>query len=364
MINKLSLSGFKGFKNKTVAFNKLTLLAGGNGAGKTSIIQALILFRLGYESRLNGTHDQVSDISINHGYNLSIGSIYELFGDDSNMLIEVDGNICRINPTDSDTDNQTVRIGIPEKLSSTQPLSSIFKKEFYYLEAERVGPRLISGSNFSNFIHCGYQGEYTADVLQKYQLKNVEPDRCFDDEKVRQLLFQTEQWIDFIFPGTNLLISPIDPIGAQIKIANNISKKALFATNIGFGISYVLPIIVTSLLAKKDSIFIVENPEVHLHPKAQSSLGYFLAKIAGTGVQVIIETHSEHIINGVRRAVLSNLGLNPEDVTINFFKIVDSQISVEEIKINKSGDLSDFPLDFFDQSRQDLLEIIRLARGK
>lgn len=131
----------------------------------------------------------------------------------------------------------------------------------------------------------------------------------------------------------------------------------------------------TGLIAKPNTLFIVENPEAHLHPKAQSNLGFYLGVIAASGVRILIETHSEHIINGIRRAVLSKeTNLNSQDIGIYFFNgysqqpnIDDSQYSIpnlilEEIDIDDSGNLSNWPVDFFDQTRQDLADIIYMAR--
>ena len=111
-------------------------------------------------------------------------------------------------------------------------------------------------------------------------------------------------------------------------------------------------------------MMIVENPEAHLHPRAQSNMGYFLGRMAAAGVRIIVETHSEHIVNGMRRAALSRLGLSPDDLTIYFFHEPIPGNTGEtpvEITVDREGNLSDFPVDFFDQVRQDMMEIIRLG---
>lgn len=105
---------------------------------------------------------------------------------------------------------------------------------------------------------------------------------------------------------------------AQIIVENHYTKgDPVVATNIGFGISYVLPIIVTGLIAKPDTIMVVENPEAHLHPSAQSKIGQFLAVIAQSGVNVIVETHSDHVINGIQIATAKHI-ISKEHVSINF----------------------------------------------
>ena len=87
----------------------------------------------------------------------------------------------------------------------------------------------------------------------------------------------------------------------------------------GFGYSYILSIVVTALIAKEGDIVILENPEAHLHPEAQTRLTFMLSKLVAMGIQVFIETHSEHVINGIRLASLKDeYNLKNEDVRIFF----------------------------------------------
>ena len=159
---------------------------------------------------------------------------------------------------------------------------------------------------------------------------------------------------------------------AQIIVENHYTKgDPVIATNIGFGISYVLPIIVTGLIAKPGTIMIVENPEAHLHPSAQSKIGQFLAVIAQSGVNVIVETHSDHVINGIQIATARRT-ISKEYVTINFFSKGENQQAenqtknrqpiITEITINEKGELSRWPKGFFDQTQIDYVKLLDLRR--
>jgi predicted ATPase len=110
-------------------------------------------------------------------------------------------------------------------------------------------------------------------------------------------------------------------------------------------------------------MLVVENPEAHLHPSGQSRVGQFLAKIAGAGVQVVVETHSEHIINGIRVATLDGT-ISPEDALVNFFSRTgdNKNLQVTSINFTSKGDLDKWPRDFFDQQQQDFAQIIKLKR--
>ena len=129
--------------------------------------------------------------------------------------------------------------------------------------------------------------------------------------------------------------------------------------NVGFGYSYVLAIIVTALIAKKNDVVIIENPEAHLHPEAQTRWTFLLSRLGAMGVQVFVETHSEHVINGFRLASLKNeYKLSSEDVRIFFF---DYDFKKIDLILEKTGRIPNWPKRFFDQYQAELAEIIRLG---
>ena len=126
----------------------------------------------------------------------------------------------------------------------------------------------------------------------------------------------------------------------------------------GFGITQVLPIVVAALSARQNDLLLIENPEVHLHPAGQALMGEFLAEVAVAGVQVILETHSDHVLNGVRRAVKSGT-LPPDDVALHFFRPRQDaeQEGIAQVQtplIDGDGNIDDWPEGFFDQFDKDM----------
>lgn len=139
---------------------------------------------------------------------------------------------------------------------------------------------------------------------------------------------------------------------------NTASEKRYKPANIGFGYTYILPIVISGLLAAPGELLIVENPEAHLHPRAQSKLTRFLAQVAQCGVQVIIESHSEHILNALRICVKNNdFSIVDKDVSVLYFQDSEDQ-PVVRIPINPDGSVDDWPEDFFDQAEKDLQQLI------
>lgn len=148
-------------------------------------------------------------------------------------------------------------------------------------------------------------------------------------------------------------------LSLEFQFQSKDSTRSFQSYNVGFGYSYVLSIIVTALIAKKGNIVIIENPEAHLHPQAQKHIAYMLAKLASRGVQVFIETHSEHIVNAFRLAALKNeYKLSNDDMSIFFF---DSDYKIQLLHIEPSGRIPNWPKGFFDQYQQELAEIMTLG---
>ncbi|HEX6075635.1 MAG TPA: DUF3696 domain-containing protein [Micromonosporaceae bacterium] len=131
-------------------------------------------------------------------------------------------------------------------------------------------------------------------------------------------------------------------------------------TNMGFGVSYALPILLAGLLVPQGGLMIVENPEAHLHPTGQSRLGRFLGRVAGSGAQVIVETHSDHLLNGIRLACVDERVLDPSEVLFHFFD--EATTDPTTIRLTQRGGLTHWPKGFFDQLDEDLHRISRAKR--
>lgn len=114
--------------------------------------------------------------------------------------------------------------------------------------------------------------------------------------------------------------------------------------DVGYGVSQVLPVITEILRPGSPPMFLLQQPEVHLHPSAQASLGSFFCDAAASGKQLIVETHSDHLMDRVRMDVRDGVSdLNPEDVSILFFERDELDVRIHSLGIDEQGNITDAP---------------------
>ncbi len=364
-MNLLKIKNFKCFIDQEVEFNNLTILTGANGNGKSTIIQALLLSRLAIEANQRN----FDKIDLNEKNILSLGNAQQIIPISSdtvdNVVFELKRNDIvakKISLDVSDGDALFVKTSIEANPYISWPID---KKEFYYLGAERLGPRIVSPIKAMDYVHVGVQGEFTAQVMgdPSFKIKIDSERRLIGFSEISPLNEQVNAWIDYIFPGVRIS-AYYDPnlMVAQIRVENNYSRSfPTLESNVGFGVSYVLPIIVDGLIAKKESLLIVENPEVHLHPAAQSRMGFFLANMAAAGVNVVVETHSDHVLNGIQIAV-GERKLDSSKVVVNYLEenTEKNVPSVKPIRMTEKGELTAWPKGFFDQTQVDFVKMLKL----
>jgi predicted ATPase len=290
MIYSIRIENFKCFRECVFEFRPLTLLAGFNGSGKSSLLQALLMMRqalVGGEDhvRLNGPYflrlGQAVDVLHHESTDKTIRFIAESTHGKRRCSFEVPGDL---------------ESGLILEISECEPKGGVQKEGadlladlFNYLHAERLGPRDFTelDSTPARRLSVGPRGEFVAHVLVEHERQRVSPGRLHPDSGENELLRQqVELWMRSTAPNLEVLPNRLpDTSLATLRFKHRgVAQEWLRPPNTGFGISYSLPIIVAGLLAPPGTLFIVENPEAHLHPAGQSSLGSFLAKIAADGV--------------------------------------------------------------------------------
>ena len=383
MIREVHLTNFKCFQQEEIPLKQLTVLSGGNGVGKSSVIQSLLLLRqTGDRARLlagavRGAHGGLPllTIKLNDEYQLNLGNSATLTNaeiDSDIVVLGVSGDgsdrvLCRFEASTTKPSTSIACVEVPDDLLERAGTLPIFQKEFHYLVAERVGPRDLQPMADQPFISTGYAGEFTAFAISQAEAegRKVAQDLCIDATS-RLFRVQLEAWMGRLVPGAQIFTTPHPDINrVQMAIGRRgATAKPLPPANTGFGISYALPVMVSGLLAAPGSMLIVENPEAHLHPGAQTAIGIFLASVASAGVQVLVETHSENVLNGVRLAALRNI-IPHDDASFLFLSLSDGpgQPILHPITMDKAAELTSWPPGFFDQQGADLAEMMKARRA-
>ncbi len=374
MIDTIHIIALKSIKDLTVKCSKLNLFVGTNSSGKSTLLQGLLLVA---QQKLNGKYISIGDFREVRNYYMP----------NSSIRIEIKEN-GKNNPAwiefIEDKENETYNVQTSlEEIPAEDILifddiddseqSDLISDEFgfHYLSCHRIGVTDIYAKNMLNESDFGIDGEYAMAYLLKNESKNVENELVVEGADVtNSLLEQVNYWLNYIV-GTTLAINDIKKTNyLQVKYNNNpanASSEALYCRpiNVGSGISYLISIIISCLGSEEDSIIVIENPEIHLHPKAQSRLCDFLYFVSKAGRQLFVETHSDHIFNGLRVGVATKK-IQQEDISVNFLAMnehCETQcnpiIFKEYGKIVGTNDEMDID-DLFDQFEIDLNRMLGL----
>lgn len=366
-IEKVILKNFKCHKNFETELKKLNILTGSNAAGKSSLVQALLLAYKSWEEC------EKHQINTNKIYGMNLGIPMNIVSEDlEERDIEIElflngkkNKVVLGLPDDNDEISFDI-CNYEEILETKHHQYNLGKMPLFYLNAERKGPRIVSFINDIMPYSVGNAGENTGYVLSEMdKLQKIGGDFHLPEDlrisEIDRFSANCEEWLNVIIPDTKIRYSvDVEKNITTVMLQNQGEFHLPIAT--GFGITYVLPIIVQALAASmiKNSVLIVENPEAHLHPLSQSRLGKFLALASVNGVQVVLETHSEHIVDGCRIQIAREKQC--ENMKILFFEKKDNMSVCKNINIQDNGELEEWPEGFFDQKRADLRELLEMRR--
>ncbi|MXZ04859.1 MAG: DUF3696 domain-containing protein [Rhodothermaceae bacterium] len=381
MVTQVDLRYFKCFEVLKLPLQQLTLLSGPNASGKSTVLQALsVLHQTMRDSEwsprliLNGSAVRLGTVKdvVDQVYGRGdicvtlINDAVEKFqwvfeGGREEMSMALrngvykseDGGIVKFD------NKEPLHYLSPPSLRAHDLINRL--RRMTYLTAERLGPReyyTYDDPQLTSVV--GARGEHAVSLLHTGSDKRVLKKLVDRSKKAPPTrLRQVEARLSSFFPGCRLTTNPVQCANA-ISIGIRVSKETGFLrpTNTGFGLTQILPIVVAAISAQKGDLLLIENPEVHLHPAGQAQMGMFLAEVAAAGIQVVIESHSDHILNGIRRSVRSGL-LSHRDIVLHFFRQregdgVAGKPQVESPRLDSQGNVDYWPSGFFDQFDRDM----------
>lgn len=331
MISKIKLENFKCFVEADIDIAPMTLLAGLNSSGKSSIIQALRI--------------------------ANNGKLLQGYGE----CVNVNAKIAKIEIITHKEKQYEIQI---TKQGKPQSKNFIENKEFQYIGADRLGPQVQLPFRRGDIYSVGEQGEDVLSYINEYYEESGVPEklRMRGYESLSSVKEQIQAWLNIISPEFKFSFLSSKETDTAFSQYNNFRAK-----DVGFGLSYTLPIIAAVIISayklQKNKIMVpvimIENPEAHLHPSGQTKLGKFLALAASCGVQIIAETHSDHFLNGVRLAAKEK-NIAFKDIVIQYIKYNVEEKTSENIPIyvDEYGMLDEWPEGFFDQNEKNLLELL------
>jgi len=366
MIKKIKISGLKSLGNLEFDCKNLNIITGTNSSGKSTLLQSILLFFQTYPGvsqieqfpvGLNGNLISLGDFRENKSINISTSRITVglQFSNTLNNIAEIyfeeDQNLKCVA-------SNNFQVSIIEMIDGIDfNNSSYISGNLQYLSCHRIGVQDVYSKNYS-LDRIGQNGEYAIDYLDKNKIKNLDSNLIVDQSS-ETLSAQVNYWLKYI---VNATITTEDIHGTDIVKASYVvgESRAARPKNVGSGISYLISIIILCLASEQEDILIIENPEIHLHPRAQSRVSEFLYFIAKSGRQIFIETHSDHIFNGVRAGIASG-EVDPMLVSVNFFELDERNCTKNTvIEFGKRGRIMNYIPGLFDQFDIDLNKMLNL----
>lgn len=381
MIKEVDIQNFKSLAKNNFELENLTLLTGASSSGKSTLIQAILFLKGNFEEKSDVLNvfknsKKLTDKEILEAFlrNVSLENRYISIGNASDVLYEKaeedkikiglklqTGDVlfnCKVEDRSSKILNNS--------LKCTGDISELLKEQnLSYISANRIVPESSYKYSKENIEkgQLGKNGEYAIHYLAENKNKKIEIEALkHEDSNGLDLGQNTAKWLSEISKGINIdsvVNYNSEVITLRYTYESKYGVKTLLPQNVGFGITYILPVIIAILKSKPGDIVIIENPEAHLHPTGIVKISKLFSLAAANGVQVILETHSDHILNGIRVAIKEKV-IDCLDVKTYYFSknLGDSLSEVEKIEINENGKIEKWPIGFFDEWENQLEKLL------
>jgi predicted ATPase len=268
-------------------------------------------------------------------------------------------------------DVRIIPISNPAALDALVGSVRSFPTSIHYLGPLRAEPRAVHGGTPDPTLIVGLKGEHTASVLHYFRdlpISYISSASVCGERPERTVTTLNQAVLDWLrYMDMAVGVDTLDQgsLGFELRVNVRGNNESHDLTQVGVGLSQVLPIVVLCLIAREGATLLLEQPELHLHPRTQALLGDFLLSVAQCGKQCIVETHSDHLLNRFRRRVAESPGSSVADLlSVYFIEHYDGQSHFRGVEINRFGAIREWPRGFFDQGQFEAQEILRAAASK
>jgi predicted ATPase len=363
ILTALQIENFKCFEQLRIPLAPLTVLSGFNGAGKSTALQPILLLAQAARRRTWMSEVAAGDLPLN-GAIVRLGSAgdviraqsldatarFTLFGDNKQLALSATAR----------TGSRSLTVTKSEDGYDWPDLSDCLAR-LVHLSAVRGGPAesFPTPDRISNQApDVGVDGRYASFWYHELADSEIEAARRCPGEPGTTFRKQIDAWLSRLAPGANANVQSL-PVASVLALQLRLSDIGEWRrpANVGYGLTYAFPILVALLAAEPGGIVVIDSPEAHLHPQAQSQMGRLLATFAASGIQVIVETHSDHVLNGIRLAVRDHV-LAAGELSLLFFAGSSQEgHGVTSPRIDAEGRISEWPEGFFDQGDKDVAQL-------
>lgn len=363
ILNALQIEDFKCFDQLRVPLASLTVLSGFNGAGKSTALQPILLLAQAARRHTWACEAATGDLPLN-GEIVRLGSAgdvirkqsldatarFSLFGDNKSLVLSATAKASA----------RSLRV-TKHEASDNWPELSHYLGRLVHLSAVRSGPAeafptpdLVT----DQAPDVGVDGRFASYWYHELADAEIDPARRCPEEPGTTFRKQIDGWLGRLASNASANVQSL-PVASVLALEFRLSEIGEWRrpANVGYGLTYAFPILVALLAAEPGSIVVIDSPEAHLHPQAQSRIGRMLAVFAAAGIQVIVETHSDHVLNGIRLAVRDKV-LAAAELSLLFF--AGSTLEghgVTSPRIDGEGRINEWPDGFFDQGDKDVAQL-------
>lgn len=337
MWNNIKIRNFKSLSAEDLQLSPLTVLTGRNSTGKSSLLQSILAI-LSYADPVSKKIIESSGLSYDFKYD-NVRNKLDTAKDIEVCLRRHDGHVASLKVSMSDYE-----AALPEGLSLEHGIC--------YLSANRSAFDQLEIIPSDSAI--GIMGEYVFGLFHKNKTMPLAEKYAKYKESLT-LSAQVNYWLKYIL-DLDIELDTREINSNQVFLTfSQGNVRNISASQLGVGVASVAKAIAACLLMQEGQLLMIENPELHLHPAAQSRLAEFMTFIAAQGTQLIVETHCEHFINRLQYEILKRK-ISHDDVLI-YYKD-DVTFPFIRIGIHSNGRLDrDFPTGFFDATLLELIEI-------